>query len=167
MFYYFAYGSCMNLASLSDTLGVDVKTHVLGLSYLNDYKLKFNYPSIDFDYHYCNIAQAPNRRVEGTLFLLPDSALEPLREREEYWEGRYDEIQIQVTCDGKTYHDVLTYQAKAVADEEIFPGERYLGLLEQGLFDAQVSEQYHTEVMRHINRLHQEYKQTQVSAGPT
>lgn len=167
MFYYFAYGSCMNLDSLSKTLGIEVKECLIGKSHLHDYKLLFNYPSMNGVNHYCNLDQKKGSIVEGTLFHLPDSVLEALREREGFSQGRYHEEQISLQCEGKDYKNVMLYRASLTSDTEGFPGDRYLGLFKGGLSDASVSDEYKKEVMDRLERLKHEFELKQSSEEHT
>ncbi|WP_275440800.1 gamma-glutamylcyclotransferase family protein [Vibrio sp. Of7-15] len=163
MFYYFAYGSCMNLDSLSQTLGIDVKDCLIGKSYLHDYKLLFNYPSMNGVNHYCNVDQNEGSTVEGTLFYLPESVLEALREREGFSQGRYHEEKISIECEGKAYENVMLYRASLTSHTEGFPGDRYLGLFKGGLSDASVSDEYKQEVIERLERLKHEFELKQPS----
>ena len=161
MFYYFAYGSCTCLDSLSGTLGLDVRDYLIGPAILEDYKLRFNYPSLNGINYYCNIDNQPGSQVEGCLFHLPQSVIEPLRDREGFSQGRYHEKMITVQSTDATHENVLVYQASVTSEEEGFPGERYLGLFERGLCDAQASDEYKSEVIERLQGLQQRVGQAQ------
>lgn len=153
MFYYFAYGSCMNFESLSETLSIDVRARFVGPAVVPDHALAFNYPSLNGVNFYSNLDPERGARAEGGLFQLPSSTREALRDREGCSLGRYHESALSgIECNGRRYHDVLVYLAWIVAGEG-YPGERYEALMKQGLIDCQVSVGYARQVRARLDSL--------------
>ena len=80
-FAYFAYGSCMNLASLSTSLGCDAATYFAGAARLDGHRLAFNYASLNEPVCCANIEPAAGAIVAGALYRLPMRMLDATRSR--------------------------------------------------------------------------------------
>ena len=152
--YYFAYGSCMDQASLSSSLGIDVSACFKGTAFLKGYKLTFNYASVTENVCFANIAIQPDQHVEGGLFHLPVDVLPQLDKREGVSSSRYGRYTVNVEHDGNEI-EVLTYHGLVTLPFEASPSLRYINMLEQGLLDACVSQSYKSATLAHISRLPQ------------
>ena len=152
-FKYFAYGSCMNVASLSSSLKIDASMHIVGKVVLPNYRLVFNYPSTVRSGGLCNIAPKKNSFVEGILFNLPCQVMSDLDEREALPRGRYYRKQLDVVHEDLTVSSAMTYIAAITMDEELPPDDQYLLMILEGMKEAKLSKNYVDKTLFHISEL--------------
>ncbi|WP_240766701.1 gamma-glutamylcyclotransferase family protein [Paraburkholderia flava] len=156
-FGYFAYGSCMNQASLATSLGCDVAPYFAGAATLDGYRLAFNYASVREPVCCANIEPAVQACVEGALYELPLGLLEALDVREGVSAGRYArclvDVQIGHGARVVTRIAALTYRGVVTLSYEAAPSARYRELLERGLVDAGVSESYRIGTLAQMHML--------------
>jgi hypothetical protein len=146
---YFAYGSCMNHASLAASLGVDVALCFVGPALLRGRRLAFNYAAVSEPVCYANIPIAPDASLEGGVFALPDVCQPALDKREGVGQGRYARHALRL-ADGRR---VLSYLGLVTLGYEAAPSRRYRDTLAQGLLDCAVSARYHDWLLEHMDRL--------------
>lgn len=149
-FTYFAYGSCMNVASLSASLECDAAPYFTGAARLDGHRLAFNYASLNEPVCCANIERAAGGIVEGALYRLPTRMLAALERREGVHLGRYVRCIVEVvTQDGQRVH-ALTYRGAVTLDCDAAPSARYRDLLVRGLADAGVSASYRDSTVAYI-----------------
>lgn len=155
MFRLFAYGSCMNTASLSQTLGCDAQKFFLGPARLIGWRLVFNYPSTNGTDHFCNIAQDPLDTVFGALYELPASHREAIRQREAWHKSRYREVLLTVALldADKPPEPALVYVANVTSEQERNPGTRYAKLVLDGALGCSLPPSYIARLEGQIQRL--------------
>lgn len=131
---YFAYGSCMSVASLSATIGADTLPFLLGAGRLPGWRLAFNYPSTNGKDFFCNIVPDASDATFGALYRLPAACREAVRTREAWHKQRYREEVVRVEALGRRpgWLEALTYVANVAAAAEGDPGERYARLVLEG-----------------------------------
>ncbi|WCM22543.1 gamma-glutamylcyclotransferase [Paraburkholderia bryophila] len=152
-FAYFAYGSCMNQASLSISLDCAVAPYFVGAALLEGYRLAFNYPSVREPVCCANIEPAAHAVVEGALYELPLGLLDALDVREGVKAGRYARYLVNVrTAQGSTV-PALTYRGAVTLPDEAAPSARYRELLVRGFEDAGVSRLYRTHTVAQLDSL--------------
>ncbi|ALX14571.1 hypothetical protein P350_23835 [Burkholderia cepacia JBK9] len=149
-FAYFAYGSCMNLASLSTSLGCDAAAYFAGAARLDDHRLAFNYASLNEPVCCANIEPAAGAIVEGALYRLPMGMLAALERREGVHLGRYVRCAVEVSEQGGQRVHALTYRGAVTLDCDAAPSARYRDLLVRGLADAGVSTSYRDSTVAYI-----------------
>ncbi|AZZ97416.1 gamma-glutamylcyclotransferase family protein [Pseudoalteromonas sp. R3] len=146
MFNYFAYGSCMNFKSLSETIQENAAGIFAGAFMLPKYDLLFNYPSTNGLDCFLNIEANHTAQVWGGVFKINDSQLNQIRVREAFFKNRYAEKEVQlIREDGKEIR-ALTYIANYTTPEEGNPGSRYAALVKQGLKDCQLPDHYRQKI---------------------
>ncbi|SFR32520.1 gamma-glutamylcyclotransferase family protein [Litoreibacter janthinus] len=150
--YYFAYGSCMDQASLTRSLEIDVLDYFVGPARLSGFQLVFNYASVPENVCFANIEARPDQIAEGALFHLPVEALPALDKREGVSSSRYGRFMVKVELDGGVF-EALSYHGLVTLPFEASPSPRYRGMLEQGLSDARVSQAYRSQTLAHIDSL--------------
>ncbi|RXV73376.1 gamma-glutamylcyclotransferase [Burkholderia stabilis] len=152
-FTYFAYGSCMNLASLSASLGCEAAAYFAGAARLDGHRLAFNYASLNEPVCCANIEPAAGAVVEGALYRLPMRMLDALERREGVHLGRYVRCAVDVSApDGRRVR-ALTYRGAVTLDCDAAPSARYRELLVRGLADAGVSTSYRDRTVAYISGL--------------
>lgn len=149
---YFAYGSCMDQVSLSQSLGVDVAEYFSGAASLPNFRLTFNYASVTENVCFANIVACPGTVVEGALFRLPTSLLLALDKREGVSSSRYGRCTVEIKYNDQLIN-ALSYHGLVTLPFEAAPSLRYRRMLEQGLLDAKVSQEYFKEVFAHLDML--------------
>ncbi|CAB3752968.1 hypothetical protein GQ57_20435 [Burkholderia sp. MSh2] len=149
-FTYFAYGSCMNLASLSASLGCDATPFVAGAARLDGHRLAFNYASLNEPVCCANIEPAAGGLVEGALYRLPIGLLDALERREGVHLGRYVRVAVEVRMPGGQRERALTYRGAVTLDRDAAPSARYRDLLVRGLVDAGVSAAYRDRTVAYM-----------------
>ncbi|WP_175890641.1 gamma-glutamylcyclotransferase family protein [Burkholderia cepacia] len=149
-FTYFAYGSCMNLASLSTSLGCDAATYFAGAAQLDGHRLAFNYASLNEPVCCANIEPATGAIVEGALYRLPMRMLDALERREGVHLGRYVRYAVEVLAPGGRRVHALTYRGAVTLDCDAAPSARYRDLLVRGLADAGVSAAYRERTVAYM-----------------
>lgn len=149
-FTYFAYGSCMNLASLSASLGRDAAPYFAGTAQLDGHRLAFNYASLNEPVCCANIEPAAGAIVEGALYRLPMSVLDALERREGVPLGRYVRCAVEVRVRGGLRVHALTYRGAVTLDRDAAPSARYRDLLVRGLADAGVSAAYRDRTLAYM-----------------
>ena len=155
MFRLFAYGSCMNAASLSQTLGCDAQAFYLGPARLTGWRLRFNYPSTNGEHHFCNVVPDSLHSVFGALYQLPTSHRDAIRQREAWHKGRYREELLPVAPLHMTEvpQPALVYVANVTSPHEGDPGARYARLVLEGALDCALPPSYIAELGEQIKRL--------------
>jgi hypothetical protein len=155
MFRLFAYGSCMNAASLSQTLGYDAQTFYLGPARLTGWRLRFNYPSTNGEDHFCNIMPDPLHAVFGALYRLPAAYREAIRAREAWHKGRYREELLPVAPMhvAEVPQPALVYVANVTSPHDGNPGARYARLVLEGAIDCGLPPSYIAEIEAQMRRL--------------
>ena len=149
---YFAYGSCMNQASLSTSLECDVSRYFVGPAQLDGYRLTFNYPSMTAPTCCANIEPGTRLRVEGAMYEVPQELLERLDHREGVGSGRYARCTVEVLST-RAVAIALCYRGIVTLPYEAAPSDRYREILTQGLVDACVSEPYRLRTIAHMASL--------------
>ncbi|VWB26351.1 Putative gamma-glutamylcyclotransferase YkqA [Burkholderia lata] len=149
-FTYFAYGSCMNRASLSASLGCDATPYFEGAARLDGHRLAFNYASLNEPVCCANIEPAAGSIVEGALYRLPVRMLDALERREGVHLGRYVRCAVEVRESGGLRVRALTYRGAVTLDCEAAPSARYRDLLVRGLTDAGVSAAYRDRTVAYM-----------------
>lgn len=152
-FAYFAYGSCMNHASLAASLGCPVMPYFVGLARLSGYRLVFNYASVKEPVCCANIEPAAGSSVEGALYELPIGLLAALDIREGVTSGRYARCVVDVQPPQGATVAALTFRGVVTLPYEAAPSARYRELLVRGLADAGVSESYRSETVARMHAL--------------
>jgi len=152
-FAYFAYGSCMNLSSLSISLGCQVAGYFVGAAVLEGYRLVFNYPSMTEPFGCANIEVESGAAVEGALYQLPMSYLELLDRREGVSLGRYRRCPVEVRSSLSTRTNALCYRSLITLPRERAPSTQYQAMMIQGLLDAGVSERYRCDLVERLTQL--------------
>jgi cation transport regulator ChaC len=152
-FAYFAYGSCMNHASLAMSLGCSVTPYLVGAARLPGYRLAFNYASIKEPVCCANIEPAFDAAVEGALYELPVELLAALELREGVTSGRYARCLVNVQLQQGLMMPALTYSGIVTLSYEAAPSARYRELLLRGLADAGVSESYRSDLVVRMQSL--------------
>jgi len=144
---YFAYGSCMNHASLAASLDYDVTSFFVGPAQLIDFALRFNYPSINAPTCCCaNIEAEPGAVVEGALYDLPRELMDSVDRREGVSANRYSRTVVPVQFE-RAVKMAFCYRGSVTLPYEAAPSERYRELLTRGLLDSRVSEEYRLSVI--------------------
>lgn len=151
--FYFAYGSCMNHASLSASIGCTVTSYFAGPAVLDDYRLAFNYGSVREPCCCANIEPAIGRAVHGALFRLPASLLGALDVREGVSAGRYVRQLVHVRNATSDVLPAITYKATVTLRDEGAPSSRYRALFMQGLLDSDIPEDQRRDIEKHIGSL--------------
>ncbi|MCG3773510.1 MAG: hypothetical protein JW395_0318 [Nitrospira sp.] len=140
MFYYFGYGSNMNLASLR-AKGVEAASSCSAR--LNGYRLAFNVTH--FFRHegaVANIvADFGEAYVLGVLHACEDDALVKLDAAEAYGHG-YDRIKIKVEVDGQLAEAFAYVGMPSFLDDRCRPSRRYLNILISGAEAAGIAPAY-------------------------
>ncbi|MBN3773235.1 gamma-glutamylcyclotransferase family protein [Burkholderia sp. Se-20378] len=149
-FTYFAYGSCMNLASLSASLRCDAAPYFEGAARLDGHRLAFNYASLNEPVCCANIEPAAGAIVEGALYRLPMRMLDALERREGVHLGRYVRCAVEVRGTGGLRVHALTYRGAVTLECEAAPSARYRDLLVRGLADAGVSAAYRDRTVAYM-----------------
>ncbi|MCA8000924.1 gamma-glutamylcyclotransferase family protein [Burkholderia metallica] len=149
-FTYFAYGSCMNVASLSASLGCDAAPYFAGAAQLDGHRLAFNYASLNEPVCCANIEPAADASVEGALYRLPMHMLDALERREGVHLGRYVRYAVEVREPGGSRMPALTYRGAVTLDCDAAPSARYRDLLIRGLADAGVSAAYRDRTVAYM-----------------
>lgn len=155
MFTLFAYGSCMNLASLSHTLGCDAQAFCLGPARLEGWRLQFNYPSTNGRDHFGNLVADAQGRVFGALFQLASPHREAIRQREAWHKGRYREERLTVVpLNGAGAPcEAVVYVANVVSAHEGNPGARYASLVLDGARSCALPPEYVAELEVRLGQL--------------
>jgi cation transport regulator ChaC len=155
VFKLFAYGSCMNTASLSQTLDCDAQKFFLGPAQLVGWRLVFNYPSTNGTDHFCNIERDPLESVFGALYQLPAAHRYAIRQREAWHKGRYrEEVLTAALLDAdKPPAPALVYIANVTSEQEGNPGTRYAKLVLDGALGCYLPPSYIAKLEGHIRRL--------------
>jgi cation transport regulator ChaC len=155
MFRLFAYGSCMNVASLSKTLGCDAQAYFLGPARLTGWRLLFNYPSTNGENHFCNIVPDPLHSLFGALYQLPAAHRDAIREREAWHKGRYREelLPVMPLRGADVPQPALVYVANVTSPHEGNPGARYARLVLEGALDCALPPSYIAEIEEQMRRL--------------
>ncbi|ACR32302.1 gamma-glutamylcyclotransferase family protein [Burkholderia glumae] len=149
-FTYFAYGSCMNLASLSASLGCDAAPYFVGAAQLDGHRLAFNYASLNEPVCCANIEPAPGASVEGALYRLPMPVLDALERREGVHLGRYLRCTVEVLARDGVRMRALTFRGAVTLDRDAAPSARYRDLLVAGMADAGVSAAYRDRTVAYL-----------------
>lgn len=149
---YFAYGSCLNHASLSASLDLDVAPRFLGPAGLKGYRLSFSYASVTEAVCFATILPEAGARTEGGLFRLPTAVLPALDRREGVGSGRYARMPVTVeTATGP--QAALTYHGLVTLPFEARPSDRYRALFELGLRDCRLPEPWCRTILGHLDSL--------------
>jgi len=146
-FYYFAYGSCMCPVDLKRSLGESTHSFVLGSAILNGYRLGFNRKSVKRNCGVLDIVPDGNATVEGVLYRLP--------------RGGYRRETIEVSCQGRIYHNVRTYVVVEKLAEELAPNDWYFNVVLRGAITCGLSESYCWQLFNQMHQLQQRHWQTQ------
>ena len=148
MFWYFGYGSNMDLVSLR---AKGVSPHRSIRARLTGWKLRFNVRH--FFSHEGGVGNIeptgdPRDVVLGVVHLCEDAELAPLDDTEAYGHG-YDRIEIHVeTAEGEL--QALTYVGMpSFIDERCLPTRRYMNILLQGATRAELDAGYIEALQRH------------------
>jgi cation transport regulator ChaC len=151
----FAYGSCMNISSLSATIGVDATRFFLGVARLPGWRVKFNYPSTNGTDFFCNLAPADGDCAFGALFRIPDIHLDAIRLREAWHKQRYREevLRVQTLQPDAPHVDALVYLANVVVPSEGSPGKRYSQLVLDGARQCGLPPNYVKELQARMELL--------------
>lgn len=149
---YFAYGSCLNHASLSASLDLEVGPCFLGPAWLEGYKLSFSYASVTEAVCFATILREVGARTEGGLFRLPVTTLPALDRREGIGSGRYGRLQVTVETEAGP-HSALSYHGLVTLPFEARPSERYRSLFEGGLRDCRLSKHWSQSILHHLDGL--------------
>jgi cation transport regulator ChaC len=160
-FYYFAYGSCMCPVDLKRSLGESTHTFVLGSAVLKGYRLGFNRKSARRNCGVLDIVPDVNATVEGVLYRLPERFSDPLDHREEVPRGGYRRETVEVSCQGRIYHNVRTYVVVEKLAEELAPNDWYFNVVLRGAITCGLSESYCWQLFNHMHQLQQRHWQTQ------
>jgi len=160
-FYYFAYGSCMCPVDLKRSLGESTHSFVLGSAVLKGYRLGFNRKSVRRNCGVLDIVPDVNATVEGVLYRLPERFSHPLDHREEVPRGGYRRETIEVSCQGRIYHNVRTYVVVEKLAEELAPNDWYFNVVLRGAITCGLSESYCWQLFNHMHQLQQRHWQTQ------
>ncbi|MGS0896986.1 gamma-glutamylcyclotransferase family protein [Burkholderia stagnalis] len=149
-FTYFAYGSCMNFASLSASIECDAQAYFAGSARLDGHRLAFNYASLREPVCCANIEPEAGASVEGALYRLPMRLLDTLERREGVPLGRYVRYAVEVAEPGGRRVHALTYRGAITLDQDAAPSARYRDLLVRGLADAGVSTSYRDHTVAYM-----------------
>lgn len=160
-FYYFAYGSCMCPVDLKRSLGESTHSFVLGSAILNGYRLGFNRKSVKRNCGVLDIVPDGNATVEGVLYRLPERFSDALDHREEVPRGGYRRETIEVSCQGRIYHNVRTYVVVEKLAEELAPNDWYFNVVLRGAITCGLSESYCWQLFNQMHQLQQRHWQTQ------
>ncbi|SEM72409.1 gamma-glutamylcyclotransferase family protein [Lihuaxuella thermophila] len=143
--YYFAYGSCMDAESFSNTVGKE-NYEVLGAAVLPDYRLAFNLYSETRKGGVADVVMSPGDQVEGVLYRLSPEALPPLDQREGVELGRYRRVYVNVHWQGRVL-SAMTYTVVEKLPDEIPPSMEYARLVYNGA-RQQLSDAYRKKLVR-------------------
>ncbi|EHQ07082.1 gamma-glutamylcyclotransferase family protein [Leptonema illini] len=134
--YYFAYGSNMDMADLSrwcKDKGHDLSSfclHKLGIAYLEDFKLAFNYYSTLRKAGAANIMPSKGNRVYGLLFEVDEKTRDQILRPKEGHPKHYLEMECKVIFNDSPV-EAITY--KVVLNKEKsghqHPTKEYLNLI--------------------------------------
>ncbi|MFP4102355.1 gamma-glutamylcyclotransferase [Coleofasciculus sp.] len=160
-FYYFAYGSCMCPVDLKRSLGENTHAFVLGSAVLKGYRLGFNRKSARRNCGVLDIVPDVNATVEGVLYRLPERFSDPLDHREEVPRGGYRRETVEVSCQGRIYHNVRTYVVVEKLAKELAPNDWYFNVVLRGAITCGLSESYCWQLFNHMHQLQQRHGQTQ------
>lgn len=149
-FLYFAYGSCMNFASLSVSLGCEAALYFAGPARLDAHRLAFNYASLNEPVCCANIEPVAAATVEGALYRLPIGMLEALERREGVHLGRYGRCAVDIRVRDERPVRVLTYRGLVTLDGDCAPSPRYRDVFVRGLEDAGVSTSYRDRTIAYL-----------------
>lgn len=141
MFYYFGYGSNINLLALN-AKGVFPKSSTSAL--LNGWKLQFNVQHwFKHEGGMANIEKTNNNKdiVEGVLHLCEDANLKPLDQLEAFGIG-YDRIKVKVNTKAVNIEAFAYVGLPAVIDNSLLPTERYKKIILKGAIKHNLSRLY-------------------------
>lgn len=155
MFYYFGYGSNINLVSLKAKGVIPASSqHAV----LHGWRLTFN---VQHWFHHeggmANIQPSsdPADLVEGVVHLCPDDSLDSLDAVESYGLG-YDRIEVEVEAAAGKIKAQTYIGLPAFIDESCLPTKRYLNIIIKGATEMGLSKNYlmklrHHPFLRQIN----------------
>lgn len=141
MFYYFGFGSNMNITSLR-AKGVEPLRSRRAV--LHGWRLRFNVQH--FFRHEGGVGnieatESPDDHVLGLLHECPDEALSPLDTVEACGHG-YERITVDVDADGKEIPAFTYVGMPAFIDDSCLPSRRYLNILLEGARKAELDSDY-------------------------
>jgi cation transport regulator ChaC len=146
---------------LKRSLGESTHAFVLGSAVLKGYRLGFNRKSARRNCGVLDIVPDVNAIVEGVLYRLPERFSDPLDHREEVPRGGYRRETVEVSCQGRIYHNVRTYVVVEKLAEELAPNDWYFNVVLRGAITCGLSESYCWQLFNHMHQLQQRHWQTQ------
>ena len=148
MFWYFGYGSNMDLTSLR---AKGVEPRLSRRAALHGWRLRFNVQH--FFRHEGGVGNIepsgnPSDVVRGVLHLCEDAHMAPLDATEAYGHG-YDRVEVSVVTDEGEQQAIAYVGLPAFLNDACLPTQRYLNILVQGATHAGLDADYVDALRRH------------------
>ena len=132
---YFAYGSCTNLESFTDTMkkaGCEDRFKVLGVGMLKDYRLAFTRYSTKWGGGVLDIIPSPGDKVLGVIYGVPEDGIASIDAREGHPSCYVRQDSVMVSL-GWEEVEVFTYTVKNRKPEEVEPTQAYVQTVLDGM----------------------------------
>lgn len=132
---YFAYGSCTNLESFTDTMekaGCADRFTVLGVGILKDHRLAFTRYSSKWDGGVLDIIPSPGDKVLGVIYGVPEEAVAVIDAREGHPSCYVRQDSMKVSL-GWEAVEVFTYTVKNREMDEVEPTQAYVQTVLDGM----------------------------------
>jgi gamma-glutamylcyclotransferase (GGCT)/AIG2-like uncharacterized protein YtfP len=132
---YFAYGSCVNLESFTETMrkaGCEDRFEVLGVGILKDHRLAFTRYSSKWGGGVLDVIPSQGDVVKGVVYSVPEEGTRSIDAREGHPSCyvRQDSVRVML---GWEEVEVFTYTVKDREPEEVEPAQAYVQTVLEGM----------------------------------
>jgi gamma-glutamylcyclotransferase (GGCT)/AIG2-like uncharacterized protein YtfP/cation transport regulator ChaC len=152
-FYYFAYGSCMDIERFKLAKVDHLFEKVTGAGVLEGYTMKYLFSTSDGGR--ADIIE-DGGQTEGIVYEAPFAAIDYLFKREGYHIGMYRATFVDVVVGNELLKDVLTFHVYEKTEAELAPPEHYAVEILRGSKNR-LSSSYYLQLLQQLENLQVEY----------